>query len=66
MEDIKLSLRKKEILRYSVRGYAINDISEKACISPDTVKFHRKNFLEKLGVSTIYEAISYATTYNLL
>ncbi|MFC5045460.1 LuxR C-terminal-related transcriptional regulator [Aquimarina hainanensis] len=66
MEKIELSTREKEILQYSIRGYTIHEISEKIYISPDTIKFHRKKLFEKLGVSNIYEAISYATIHKLL
>ncbi|WP_024769348.1 response regulator transcription factor [Aquimarina macrocephali] len=66
LKKIELSTREKEILQYSIRGYAINEISEKIYISPDTVKFHRKKLFEKLGVANIYEAISYATMNKLL
>lgn len=63
---IELSDREKEILRYSIRGYAINEIAENIFISPDTVKFHRKKMFEKFDVANISEAISYATVNNLL
>lgn len=66
LKKIELSEREKEILQYSIRGYAINEISEKIYISPDTVKFHRKKLFDKLGVANINEAISYVTTNKLL
>ena len=66
VEKIELSDREKEILQYAIRGYSINEMSEKIYISPDTVKFHRKKLFEKLGVANIYEAISYATLNRLL
>lgn len=62
----ELSEREKEILQYSIRGYAISDIADKLFISPDTVKFHRKKMFEKLEVSNITEAISQATAANLI
>lgn len=66
LEKIELSDREKEILRYSIRGYAINEIAENIFISPDTVKFHRKKLFEKLDVANISEAISYATVNKLI
>lgn len=66
IEKIKLTDREKEILRYSIRGYSINDISEKLYISSDTVKFHRRKLFEKLEVSNISEAISYASQNQLI
>ncbi|RLK07692.1 response regulator transcription factor [Tenacibaculum discolor] len=65
-EKIELSKREKEILRFSVRGYTINEMSEPICVSPDTVKFHRKKLFEKLGVTNISEAIVYATNNKLI
>lgn len=62
----ELSDREKEILQYSIRGYAISEIAEKIYISPDTVKFHRKKLFEKLEVSNISEAIAQATANNLI
>ncbi len=66
IKNIELSMREKEILQYSIRGYTINEISEKIYISSNTIKFHRKKLFEKLGVANIYEAISYATINKLL
>jgi DNA-binding CsgD family transcriptional regulator len=66
MDKIELSRREKEILQYSIRGYSINEIAEKAYISPDTVKFHRRKLFAKLDVANISEAISYATVNSLI
>lgn len=63
---VELSNREKEVIQYSIRGYAINEIAEKLFISPDTVKFHRKKLFEKLDVTNISEAISYATVNKLI
>lgn len=63
---IKLSSREKEILRYSTRGYTINEVAEAIFVSPDTVKFHRKKLFDKLDVANISEAIAYATNNRLV
>lgn len=63
---IVLSTREKEILRYSTRGFTISEIAEAIYVSPDTVKFHRKKLFEKLEVSNITEAISYAINNKLI
>lgn len=63
---IELSSREKEILRYSVRGYTINEVAEAIFVSPDTVKFHRKKMFDKLDVANISEAIAYATNNRLI
>jgi DNA-binding CsgD family transcriptional regulator len=66
LEKVKLTDREKEIIQYSIRGYAIKEIAEKIFISPDTVKFHRKKLFEKLDVANISEAIRYATNNKLV
>ena len=63
---IELSEREREIIHYSIRGYAIGEIAEKIFLSPDTVKFHRRKLFEKLGVANISEAISYVTVNKLI
>lgn len=65
-EEIKLSSREKEILRFSTRGYTINEIAEIIFISPETVKFHRKKLFDKLEVANISEAIAHATNNKLI
>ncbi|RUA35106.1 MAG: hypothetical protein DSY77_03320 [Bacteroidetes bacterium] len=66
IEKIALSDREKNILRYSIIGYSINEISEKLFIPSDTVKFHKRKLFEKLEVSNISEAISYASQNELI
>lgn len=63
---IELTERDKEILHFSSRGFTINDIAKEIFVSPDTVKFHRKNLFEKLEVSNIAEAIAFSTTNKLI
>ncbi|WP_075341693.1 response regulator transcription factor [Tenacibaculum agarivorans] len=65
-ERITLSSREKEILRYSIRGYKINEIAEAIFVSPDTVKFHRRKLFDKLEVVNISEAIVYVTNNRLI
>jgi DNA-binding CsgD family transcriptional regulator len=62
----KLTRREKEILQFSSKGLTINEIANRIFVSPDTVKFHRKKLFEKLDVSNISEAITYATNNKLL
>ncbi len=64
-QKMTLSDQETEILQLSARGYTINEISEAIFISPDTVKFHRKNLFEKMGVTSMTEAIAYAVNNNL-
>lgn len=64
--QIKLSNREKEILQLSIRGFKIGNIAERLFISSNTVKFHRKQMFEKMQVTTITEAIFFASKNNLL
>lgn len=63
---INLSNREKEILRFSIRGFTINEIAENIFVSPDTVKFHRRKLFNKLEVANISEAIIYAANNKLI
>lgn len=51
---------------YCFQHYPINEIATTIFLSPDTVKFHRRKIFEKLEVSNISEAISYATNNRLI
>lgn len=65
-KKISLSKREKEILRLSTRGFTINEIADEIFVSPDTVKFHRRKLFERLEVTNITEAITYATNNKLI
>ncbi len=65
-EKIKLTNREKEVLRYSIRGFTIQDMAESMFVSPDTIKFHRRKLFIKLEVANIAEAIAYATNNKLI
>jgi len=54
------------VLHFSIRGYTIGEIAETIFVSPDTVKFHRRNLFRKLEVANISEAISFATNNKLI
>jgi DNA-binding CsgD family transcriptional regulator len=64
--SIKLSNREKEVLQLSIRGFKVDEIAQEIFLSTNTVKFHRKKLFEKLGVSNIIEAISFATNNGLI
>ncbi|MDE6017734.1 MAG: helix-turn-helix transcriptional regulator [Muribaculaceae bacterium] len=61
-----LNETEKEILTLSIQGLTINAIAEQAHLAVDSVKSARHRLFEKLEVSNISEAISYATNYKLL
>ncbi len=63
---VKLTNREKEILRFSIKGYTISEIADTIFVSPNTVKFHRHKLFSKFKVSTVSEAIAYATNNDLI
>ncbi len=63
---VNLSSREEEILHYSAQGFTVQEIAEIIHISPDTVKFHRRNLYEKLEVSNISEAIFYVLNKKIV
>lgn len=65
-EKVSLSKREVEILQLCARGFTINEIAETIFVSPDTVKFHRRKLFDKIGVTSITEAIAYATNNKLI
>ena len=62
---VKLKEREREILTLSAQGYTVNEIAEKLCLSPDTIKVNKKKLFEKLEVDNIVEALFFTTNYRL-
>ncbi len=62
----ELTSREKEVLKWSSVGKTIIDISEILLISPDTVRFHTRNMLEKLSVTNRTAAVARAAYLGLL
>ena len=56
----------KEVITLSIQGYTMTEIADRMCLSPDTIKKHRKQIFEKLEVRNITEAIIAATNNKLL
>lgn len=65
-ESIMLSDTERDILSLSAQGDTMNDIANKLCKSVDTIKSCKRILFSKLGVKSITEALSFATTYSLL
>ena len=61
-----LNETEKAIITLSIQGLTMNTIAEKIHLTLDSVKTARRRLYEKLGVSNITEAISYATNYKLV
>lgn len=63
---IALSEREIQILRFYAQGLTINGIASVLNLSADTIKFHRRNLLQKLEVNNINKALAYATACKLI
>jgi DNA-binding NarL/FixJ family response regulator len=61
-----LSEREIEVLRLVADGKSNRFIAEALSVSENTVKFHIKNILQKLGVSNRTEAVTFALQNGLL
>ena len=64
--DLALSRREKEILKFLADGYSNKEIADKLVVSPSTVHSHRSNLMNKLGLNTRHELVSYAREIGLL
>jgi DNA-binding NarL/FixJ family response regulator len=55
-----LTVRERQILRYLVAGLTRSDIARELYISPDTVRTHVHNLLQRLGVHDSVAAVAIA------
>ena len=65
-EGIKLTAGEKEVLILSERGLTVEEIAIRVHRSKDSIKSRRRAIFEKLGVSSISEAIAFAVNYKLI
>lgn len=61
-----LTGREIELLRFVARGLSNKAIAQGLSVSENTVKYHMKNILQKLGVQNRTEAVTYAIREGLL
>lgn len=62
----KLTPRELELLVLVAEGMSNRAIAQTLSVSPNTVKYHMKNILQKLNVQNRTEAVSYAIGAGLL
>ncbi len=62
----KLTVKEREVLILAMKGFTTKEIAQKMGVTVVTIKFHRKNILQKFGVNNISEAVSHAANYNVL
>jgi DNA-binding NarL/FixJ family response regulator len=61
-----LTAREIELLRLVAQGLSNKAVAQKLSLSENTIKYHLKNILQKLGVQNRTEAASYAIRAGLL
>lgn len=65
-EEVRLTPREREVLQWTADGKTSETIAQILRISVNTVNFHLKNSIEKLGASNKTSAASRATALGLL
>ena len=66
INTVKPTTREQEVLVLICAGFTNEDIAEKLCISPTTVKGHRTNLLEKTSCKNTASLIMYAIKNKLI
>ncbi|MBD1433898.1 hypothetical protein H8B06_13755 [Sphingobacterium sp. DN00404] len=61
-----LTKREQEVLNLIIEGKMSTEIADSLCISPETVKTHRKNIIRKSGSKNVAELVSLAVDKGLL
>ncbi|HYQ58204.1 MAG TPA: response regulator transcription factor [Draconibacterium sp.] len=62
----KITPRELSVLKLFSKGYSYKKIGEELNISPRTVESHKINILNKLGLESLKELISYAIKNNMV
>jgi DNA-binding NarL/FixJ family response regulator len=62
----ELTQREIELLQLMADGMSNKVIAETLCVSENTVKYHLKNMMQKLGVQNRTEAVAHAMRIGLL
>jgi two-component system NarL family response regulator len=65
-EEVGLSEREVEVLRLVAAGRSNREIATELSVSENTVKFHLRNILQRLGVSNRTEAVTVALQKRIL
>lgn len=65
-QTVWLTTRERELLRLITEGYTNNEIADKICLSPETIKGYRKNLLLKLGAKNTALLVKIALEQKLV
>lgn len=60
-----LNEREREILKYIAQGLLSKEIEEKLGITKRTVDYHRSRMMQRLGIKSLPEFISYAVKFSI-
>ncbi len=63
-EAYSLTMREREILKYLIKGYSIEQICAEACIAQGTVKSHTHNIYQKLDVTNKIQLLTRLREFN--
>lgn len=58
--NTKLSIRETEIMRLLVIGLGVDEVAGKLCLSIDTIRTHKRNAMQRVGVHSFSEFVDYA------
>jgi two-component system response regulator NreC len=61
-----LTNREREVLQLIAEGHSSQEIAESLCISKKTVRVHRANLLEKLGLRSTADLTQYAVRKGII
>ena len=64
--SVSLTERERNILQLTAQGYTQKEIAIELFIDESTVKYHKTNILNKLGVVNIMEAVYFATVNSMI
>jgi DNA-binding NarL/FixJ family response regulator len=65
-EELRITLREKEVLKLILEGNTTLEICEKLFVTKNTIDSHRKNLLSKLGVKNTAELVKLAIEKKLV
>jgi DNA-binding CsgD family transcriptional regulator len=65
-DDLELTVREKEILRWTADGKCTNDVARILGISGNTVNYHVQKLLGKTGCINKLQAVAYAVAHRLI
>ncbi|MEJ5378182.1 MAG: response regulator transcription factor [bacterium] len=62
----ELSNREREVFQLLAEGHSTKEVADLLCVSVSTIKTHRINIMEKLGISTNAQLIRFAIQLGLV